>query len=302
MDWELERLNSTNDTFDPNAIYIAQFPLITRILGVVVGLLSTTSNVLTILTVSKYATLHNRTYWYIVNWCLCNVFITASLPYMYNSFGIINVMNESILCIWDENAFNFLTGNQIFVAIIVIDWYITTFANQRKCAIRCRKAFKTFIVLVWLFLLSLILVTTSLCVSSLSFPVPIICYACTYVGIFVLLIIIFVLRCVKLKNSSVVYEKSKLEFRLAFSYFICWLFNTLFLLNINYFYEHFSSSTNHIILQMSMMIGFCHAVVLFVILYILDKNFRLCLRTMFHLPVSDIDHEIRVKQDLLEFL
>ncbi|XP_057660242.1 chemokine XC receptor 1-like [Diorhabda carinulata] len=300
MDWDF---NTTNETFDTEVIHFVQYPLSTRILGGFVSLFSTTSNLIIILTICKFPKLHSRIYWYIVNWCICNVFITASMPYIYNIFDFETlVIDKKLFCIWQENSFNFLTGNQFFVAVIILDWYINTFANQRSCSLRCRNNYKTIILAVWIFLMILILITTFLCIFDNSSPLSVLCYGFSYLGIFFLFCIISLLRCFKLKRSSIVVEKSKLEFRLAFSYFISWLFTTLYLFNIKAFHKYFSPTTNYMILELTTLLGLSHAIVLLIILYVLDRSFRICVRTMFNLPIGDSDIEFKVKQDLLDIL
>lgn len=304
MELELERLNVTNETsFDTSTLYAVTVPLFIRIVAAVVSLFSTTSNILVVLTVIRYQILHSRTHWYIVNWCLCNVFITASLPYMFDSLGLDLVANGNILCIWDENVFNFLTWNHIFVAVIIIDWYISTFCNQRRCAVRCRNSFKIIISLIWAMLIILLITTSSLCFLRKAFLFPFVAFEISYLCIFILLLAIFILRCVKLKTSSIIVEKNKLELKLAFSYFITWLPNILVEVFSIVLRQHLSYASISILLFTSMLVGYSHANVLLIVLYITDRNFKVCLNSMFHIKTSDDNkNNIGNKQDLVEIL
>lgn len=153
MDLDFENLTG-NSTFEPDTEYYIHRYLSTELPTFIIAIAASFTNALIIYMVYKFRVLRTRTYHYVVCWCICNLFATISLPSSFNLFGMLYHFSAELLCLWSETLFVFIFGNQIFVGILMLDWYIMTFSSQTSCALRCRKSQKTIIVSVWIVLLT----------------------------------------------------------------------------------------------------------------------------------------------------
>lgn len=290
MDLDFENLTG-NSTFEPDTEYYIHRYLSTELPTFIIAIAASFTNALIIYMVYKFRVLRTRTYHYVVCWCICNLFATISLPSSFNLFGMLYHFSAELLCLWSETLFVFIFGNQIFVGILMLDWYIMTFSSQTSCALRCRKSQKTIIVSVWIVLLSHLLTTTTMCLQDISFPFSALVAFFSFAILLVFLMFIFVARSVKLKTSSVVVEKTKFELALVFSYFACWMPNMICIL----FYIFFRME-DMFLMHMTYMLGYVNPCVIFAIMYIYDPKFKASLflllnKKMEERPLADEEEQ-----------
>ncbi|XP_018568597.1 mu-type opioid receptor-like [Anoplophora glabripennis] len=276
MDLEFFDNNTENTTFDPNETYSFHIYYYVEIPTAIVAILSSLANALIIFMSIRFHVLHTRLYFYLANWCICNFVITVSAHATLNVLGFAEIVSVTALCIWLETSFAFMFGNLVFIAALLLDWYILTFTNQGTCSIHCRRYYKLIAANIWVLVLLLLIKSIFYCLDYISMPLLVLIVCLAYFTVTVLILVIFVLRLIKLKLSSFVVEKSNLEFKLALSHFLCWLPNVLFL-------------TVHIIFQLSIIleylsyiIWYSNACVIFLLLYFNDESFRTCLGSLFH--------------------
>lgn len=285
MDLELFDNNTENSTFDPSGNYPFHVYYYVEIPTAIVAILSSIANALIIFMTIRFRALHTRPYFYLANWCICNFGIASSTHVTLNIFGIADIVPTTFLCIWLQVTFAFMFGNLMFVMALTLDWYIVTFSNQSYCASKCRRHYKLVTAIIWILTLILLIKSVLYCLQFISIPFLILIACLNYFLVMIVIIVVSILRVIKLRMSSVVVEKSNVEFKIALSHLLCWLPNIIFCMI-------------HIIFHLSILVEYlCHiiwygnACVILWLLYFYDENFRNCLgvlcNTKFKLSQKD---------------
>lgn len=283
-----------NSSFDPDGIYHTAF-YITDVFTFIVTICSCIVDILMMCTIMRYKILRTSTYFYIANWCICNFFLVA--PAIFQFTGTFYEEQTSIVCICRDSAIVFMLGGALFISILIIDWYIKTFSNQTKCAIYGRLHFKLIIAVVWIVLIIYLIVTIVECFVQihLSLPLTFLTFVFAYIGVFVLIAVIFILRLFKLHTSSTIYEKSKLELIIVFAYFACGLPNLIYLFIYLYNIRSHSAVTEKLV-QLTHTLGYASACIIFVLLFSYDKKFKNCIKMSVGLKITN--NENHSQQDI----
>lgn len=275
MEFELLDNSTENSTFDPNQDYAFELNYYAEIPTSIVAILSSIANVLIIFMTIRFRELHTRPYFYLANWCLCNFGITATTHTVWNILGVAEIVSNTCFCIWIQITFAFVFGNLMFVVGLSLDWYIVTFSNQSYCALKCRRHYKLIAIVIWVLTLLLLVKSVLYCLNLISIPLLIFLACLAYFSVTVVILIISILRMIKLRVSSVVVEKSNVEFKIALSHLLCWLPNVIFIIC------HAIFRLTIIFEYISYIIWYSNACVVFFILYRYDENFRTCLGVLF---------------------
>lgn len=280
MDLEVFDNNTENSTFDPNENYAFDVNYYLEVPTFIVATLSSIANALMILMIIRFRVLHTTSYFYLANWCICNFGITILTHSTFTILGISEMVSATTLCIWFHVVFAFMFGNLLFVFVLILNWYIVTFSSQGYCALKCRRYYKIFAAIIYILLLILLVKSVLYCLKFVSIPLLILLSCLAYFLVTILIFIISILRMIKLRTSSIVVEKSNIEFKIALSHFLCWLPNIL--LMVVHIVIHL-----HITLQyICQIIWYSNACVVFLLLYFNDSDFKTCLGTLFNIKVN----------------
>ncbi|XP_076266931.1 kappa-type opioid receptor-like isoform X2 [Rhynchophorus ferrugineus] len=278
---------SKNPTFDGDQVYVLPVSAL-DVVNSISAVLSCIANAIIAFLVLKWTTLRTRSNIYLASWCLCNFFVLVSAPVTVNLFGWVDEISFEVLCIWEETLNGILFGNLVFVTIFLIDWYSVTLGTQ-NCANRCGNCAKVINIIVWVVIMVLSTASVVLCVYNYSYPLTLMSYFIGYLTMFLIMLTIFILRCVKVYLFHSL-EKSKVELVLVVSYFICWLPNCACL-----YVELLLQRSTYGIMDGTYCVGYINACVLLVILYCYDSNFKKCFRRTFGLEseLSSEDNNVK---------
>ncbi|XP_019871154.1 kappa-type opioid receptor [Aethina tumida] len=274
MDFDLTNLTQ-NSTFNPDDIYKNESHIM-EVPALLVSLFSVVANIFIITTILKNNVLKTHVNLYVVNWCICNLFLLILAPVSMNIFGITRHITYEALCLWDQFVFTLLSGNLIFVAVLLIDWYIMIFGGQ-NCFRKCKNSAKLTVTTVWIVMVVVDFVSVAFCVNDLSLPLAALLLFYSYMIVFVIIICTHLLRLIKLRTSSVVVEKDTFVLILVTSYFLCWLLNWVLLCC----FVVSGKEEFHEGKLFSYVLGFSNSMIVLYLFYRYDNNFRKCFRELF---------------------
>lgn len=263
--WENSTFNSTESS---PILYAIEIPVAFSALGSIIA------NILAIYTISRFPILKaHHPYIYILNWRVCDTFFLIFSPTNFRMFGLIESPSAELLCIIWDGIFVFLISDLIFVSILILDWYITTYSSQ-NCSFYCRKLSRFISLVTFILGLVFLIVTITSCLYKVHFPLIVIMIIFGNLGVFILVVVVHILRLIKFYTSSVIVIKSNLVLILVSSFLICWFPNWLCL----YFYVFSYTTFSEWIELVISGIGYANGMVVFGILYYLDGNFQRCFR------------------------
>lgn len=269
---------------------VYHFPKEVLIIAVIVLIICVTADILIVFTIFKRKTLHSRPYTYVAHLCICNI---LTVLHIYN----ILLLNPKVkfTCSWEETIyiytyFIFITGNELFICVLIIDWYILVFDPQKNSSFRFGKSF-----IVWFVIIIFIFYTLSVCTfHRFMLNISIAVFVITYFVSLIIVIIIYVLRLTQLKPFAEILEQSKLEFRVVFPFFVCWFLNvSLLLIDMNFKISGRRNEeiTPYLLYQISIFVGFSYSLVLLGILCKCDSNFNKSIRSLFNCTTEQANNE-----------
>ncbi|XP_049823512.1 kappa-type opioid receptor-like [Aethina tumida] len=264
---------TANTTFDPDEeVYLDHVNMYTIPL-VVLCILAAVADCLIIYVILKYDEMRTHVNLYLLNWCISNLLVLPIVPVSMN-VSVIGFISEEVLCLMFESLLVVMSGNLLFVAVTLVDWYLMTYGTQ-NCFIKFKKSAVFVCFTVWIVILAFGFLSVSLCLHDISFPLSAIMFLLTYFFVFVTIILIHVLRLVKKNFSNVVMEKDIFILKLVSWYFLAWLLNWFLL-----FGQIIIRRTHMSLEYFSFYLGFSYPLIMLYLLYHDDKTFKKCFRHM----------------------
>lgn len=255
-----------------------------EILNAITSGISAVANVLIVYVIFRYSTMRTKPNIYLANWCICNFLVMILAPPTLKIFEIFDSASEDFVCFWEESLYGFLVGNLMFVVIYLLDWYIVTYCKQ-GCSVTCRNVSIYIIIITWIIILGLTIASITFCLQNLSQPLTLACFIFGFFIVFIVIILVYILRFIQKRMSSIVLEKSTIELILVSSYFLCWLLNWVSL----YMQLFLRLYINEDFESMTFFIGYSNAWIMVILLYYFDKSFKVCFRNTFRLKLEDFD-------------
>lgn len=239
---------------------------------VVEGVLLTTAvfgiigDVLIITVLLKFV--KTKTYYntYLVSWCTSNGLFLLSTPllsYLENR-GCYFIFTGAVL----------LAANLFFVAVLSLDWFITTYYST-KCAPNCRYLAKFINFVAWLLVLVFLLNIIVFCSHKIQIHVALVLVLFCLVFLCFIGICVQLLCLVKRKTSSVVVIKSYLVLVLVTSFMLGWMPTFLC-----FIYEFIGRIIRQELMALCFSFGQLNPFVNLFLLYRYDRQFKVGFRTL----------------------
>lgn len=197
-------------------------------------------------------------YIYILNWCICNLFFLICW-----TLSISDIVYFVHGCIIIHLEYTFMLGNLIFVSVLTLDWYITTYSSQ-NCSYNCRKITKFTTLTTWILLVVFVMNSVFFCIYRIHFPVVILSFLFVSFCLFLLCVIVYVLKLIKKQTSSKMFIKSNLMLILVWTFVLLWLPDW-----ISFFFESFVS-----VIILTAGFACAHSFIILILLIRYDDNFK----------------------------
>lgn len=264
------------DDDDDNFLLFESFLVLSAFIGII-------ANVLIIVVILKFG--KSKTYYnaYLVSWCTSNTFFllaTPTLLYVKSSYGCHTAFTSVV----------FLAGNLIFVSVLSLDWYITTYCST-NCATKCRNIARFANFIVWILVFVFLLNSIIFCNSHMQLTVSVILLGFCVIFIFLVAISIQILRLVKWKMSSVIIVKSYLILMLVSSFMLSWLPTCLCLIYFTII-SFFVRET----LALCFSFGQLNSLIVLILLYYYDQNFNVGFRILNRCKRQDVLNGIQIER------
>ncbi|XP_044753985.1 somatostatin receptor type 4-like [Coccinella septempunctata] len=289
MDFEPIANISANETFEPDENYRYERENILDIPILLAATAGIVADLIIVFTILRNKELRTRSNIYIVNLCICNIFYLFFTPLILNLFSAAEKLHASTICFSDELFFLFMLGNYVFICILLSDWYIVTYKSLNASA-RCRASYKLVISTVWATLFVLLITIFLQCTSGISLflfiaLLAIIFYFCS----FIFVAVIFVMKVINERTTSVVEAKSNTELLYVMSYFFCWLPNWMYIF-VSVFAKIITRAA--FLGLCTFMLGYLHSIILLYLMYGRNEKFRIAMRKwMFNEEVRNVEED-----------